>query len=107
MDIFTMAGSTRFTIDANVFDEGIASGIAKGAAPLPTNVTDFMAEVRPETTVPIQIPTTSVSATNKVAITFSRRAQPTNLRTGSSICATPIILSAAAPTRTAHYLQRL
>ena len=46
MEIFTTAGSTRFTIDANEFEDGIASGIASRVAPLPANATDFMAEVR-------------------------------------------------------------
>src|SRR5207245_8346028 len=84
-EIFTTAGSTRLTIDANELDDGIASGIASRVAPLPVNATDFMAEVRPDTIVPIRIPTTSVSATNNPAIIFSRRAQLTILLTGSPI----------------------
>src|SRR5439155_14212402 len=96
VEIFTTAGSTRFTIDANEFDDGIASGIASGVAPLPAKATDFMAEVRPDTIVPIRIPSTSVSATNNPAIIFSRRAQLTILLTGSSISTYSCILSAAA-----------
>src|SRR5580765_7799123 len=94
--MFTTAGSTRFTIDANEFDDGIASGITKGVAPLAENDIDFIADVRPETTVPINIPTTSVSATKSAATVFSLRAQPTMPFTGSPISSTPVFLSAAA-----------
>jgi hypothetical protein len=54
----------------------MASGMGSGVAPLPANVRVFMAEVWPETTVPIKIPTTRVSATNNAATAFSRRTQP-------------------------------
>src|SRR5262245_46084177 len=98
--MFTTAGSTRLTIEANEFDDGMASGMGSGVAPLPANVIVFMAEVWPETIVPIKIPTTRVSATNKPAMAFSRRTQ---LRTpqvdisfsGSPISKTPVFLSAA------------
>src|SRR5207244_12341409 len=85
VEIFTTAGSTRFTIDANEFDDGIASGIASRVAPLPANATDFMAEVRPDTMVPIRIPNTRVSATNNPASIISRRRQLTILLNGSPI----------------------
>jgi hypothetical protein len=97
VEMFTTAGSTLFTIDANELEEGIASGMGSSAAPLPANAMDFMADVRPETNVPIRIPKTSVSATNSPATIFSRRAQLTILLTGSPILCCSSILSAACP----------
>src|SRR5258708_28916160 len=92
VEIFTTAGSTRFTIDANELEDGMASGTASGVAPLAER--GLIAEVRPETTEPIKIPTISVSATNKLAIAFSRRAQLTISFTGSPIALAPVLRSA-------------
>jgi hypothetical protein len=74
----------------------MASGIGSGVAPLAENDIVFIADVRPETTVPIKIPTTRVSATNSAATAFSRLAQLTMPFTGSPISRTPVFLSAAA-----------
>src|SRR5258708_33273598 len=88
--MFTTAGSTRVTMDANELEDGMASGMASGVAPLPANAMLFMAEVRPDTTVPIRIPITSVSATNNPATIFSRRAQLNILMIGSPISVAPV-----------------
>ena len=98
VEIFTTAGSTRLTIDANELDDGMASGMGSGVAPLPANAMIFMADVRPDTTVPIKIPTTSVSATNKPATSlFPPRPADHVALLVHPCCATPIFLSAAAP----------
>src|SRR6516165_10750940 len=59
-------------MEAKELDDGMASGMGSGVAPLPANVIAFIAAVRPATTVPIKIPTASVSATKRAAIAFSR-----------------------------------
>ena len=62
VEMFTTAGSTRFTMDAKLFEEGITSGIASGLASLAAKSPMlFIAETRPETIVPMRIPTVSVS----------------------------------------------
>src|SRR5258708_38423360 len=94
VEIFTTAGSTRLTIDANELEDGMASGIASGVAPLAENAIVLIAAVRPETTEPIKIPTISVSATNKAAMVFSRRDQLTISFTGSPMALAPVFRSA-------------
>jgi hypothetical protein len=85
-------------MEAKELDDGIASGIGSGLAPLPENAAIVcIADVCPETTVPISIPTINVSATNNPAMVFSRRAQLTIFVTGSAISHYSYILSAAAP----------
>src|SRR6266404_512466 len=100
VEIFTTAGSTRFTIDANELEDGMASGTASGVAPLAES--GLIAEVRPETTEPIKIPTISVSATNKAATAFSRRAQLTISFTGSPIALTPVFSVLPNPSDCRH-----
>src|SRR5579859_113563 len=70
--MLTTAGSTRFTIAEKLFDEGIGSGRDSGAAEVPVNVNDRIAETFPETTVPIRMPTERVAAI-KPAATYVRR----------------------------------
>jgi hypothetical protein len=86
-------------MDANELDDGMASGMARGGAPLPANAKLFIAEVRPETMVPMRIPTTSVSATNNPATIFSRRAQLNILVIGSPISAAPVFSPPSDPSR--------
>src|SRR4029077_4559889 len=76
--MFTTAGSTRFTMEANEAPEGIGSGTASGVALVPANEKVFIAETRPETTEPMRMPTVSVSATNAEAKILRRRAQSNN-----------------------------
>ena len=75
--MFTTAGSTRFTIPENEFDDGIGSGSASVAALEPANEKPRIAETLPFTSVPIKIPITSVAAIDTVAISFRRRVQST------------------------------
>jgi hypothetical protein len=79
--MFTTAGSTLLTIEAKELDDGTGSGTARGVAPDAENDKDFMADTRPEMTVPIMIPTVSVKATNTDAMILRRRAQPKISRT--------------------------
>jgi hypothetical protein len=81
--MFTTAGSTLLTIDANELDAGIGSGTVSGVALVPANIPDFIAETRPDTTEPINMPTASVKATNTVASIFRRLAQVNNSLTCS------------------------
>src|SRR5882757_9660943 len=89
--MFTTAGSTRFTIDANEFDAGIGSGTAKAVAEVPANPRLFIAETRPETTDPIRIPTARVSATNIPESILRRRAQLKSSLTCSPMSVTPLV----------------
>src|SRR5882672_5742498 len=70
---------------AKELDEGIESGTARGV-PLPANAKFFIADVLPEISVPIRIPTTSVSAIDSPAIHFLCRLDPATSRTWSLIC---------------------
>src|SRR5579864_5940158 len=70
--MLTTAGSTRLTMAEKLFEEGTGSGRASGAAEVPANENDRMAETFPETTVPIRMPTESVAAINPAA-TYVRR----------------------------------
>src|SRR5229473_5880218 len=88
--IFTTAGSTRLTIDANELDDGITSGTDSGVAVVPANPKLFIAETRPETTDPIKIPTTSVNATKTLARILRRRAQSISSFTCSPISTSPL-----------------
>jgi hypothetical protein len=66
--MFTTAGSTRFTIPEKLFEDGMGSGRASGAADVPpAKENDLIAETFPDTTVPIMIPTESVAAINPAA----------------------------------------
>src|SRR5437879_8707255 len=76
--MFTTAGSTLLTIAAKVLDSCTGSGIARGVAPPPTRF--LAAPTRPETTVPINIPTDRVTTTSKVARTLRCLAQTINSR---------------------------
>src|SRR5215470_18570790 len=93
VEIFTTAGSTRFTIPENEFEDGIESGTASGVA-LPANAKFFIAEVLPEITVPIKIPTVSVNAIASPAIHVLCRLVPTASRTCSLVlpCIVPLLL---------------
>src|SRR5260370_6168054 len=70
--MLTTAGSTRFTIPEKLFEDGIGSGRESGAAEVPANENDRMAETFPETTVPIRMPTERVAAISPAA-TYVRR----------------------------------
>jgi hypothetical protein len=65
-------------MEENDAAEGMGSGTARRVAFVPANENVFIAETRPDTTDPIKIPTTSVSATNTAARTLRRRAQSNN-----------------------------
>ncbi len=94
--MFTTAGSTRFTIDANEFDAGIGSGTAKAVAEVPANPRLFIAETRPETTDPIRIPTAKVKATNTPASILRRLAQLISSLTCSPMFAAPLVQAPTA-----------
>src|SRR5277367_5556596 len=83
--MLTTAGSTRFTIPEKELEDGTGSGTTSGVAFVPEKLSAFMAETRPETTVPIIMPAASVSDTNTVAKILRLRAQPTNSFTCSPI----------------------
>src|SRR5205807_5567556 len=78
-------GSTRFTMPANELEDGIESGTTSGV-PLPANEKFFIADVLPEISVPIRIPTTSVNAIDNPAIHFFCRFDAATSRTWSLIC---------------------
>src|SRR5260370_28276015 len=88
--MFTTAGSTRLTIDANELDDGIGSGTAKAVAVVRGKPRPFIAETRPETTDPIRIPTVSVNATNTAASILRRRAQLKSSLTCSPMFVAPL-----------------
>src|SRR5258708_39670136 len=90
--MFTTAGSTRLTIDANELDEGTGSGTVSAVAVVPVNPRLFVAATRPETTDPIRIPTASVNATNTAASIFRRRAQLKSSLTWSTMSVTALVL---------------
>src|SRR5271163_2965396 len=83
--MLTTAGSTRFTIPEKELEDGTGSGTTSGVALVPEKLSAFMADTRPETTVPIIMPAANVSATNAVAKILRLRAQPTNSFTCSPI----------------------
>ena len=91
--MFTTAGSTRLTMDANELEEGTGSGTVRAVAVVPPNPKLFIAEVRPETTEPIRMPIPSVKATKKAARIFLRRAQLKSSFTCSPIFPAPVPLS--------------
>src|SRR5215471_6012038 len=78
--MFTTAGSTRFTIEAKLLEDGTGSGRISGLAEAaPVNENDRIAETFPETTVPIKMPTESVAAMSPAATYVRRRVQSTLL----------------------------
>src|SRR5258708_2536112 len=101
--MFTTAGSTRLTIDANELDEGTGSGTVSAVAVVPVNPRLFVAATRPETTDPIRIPPASVNATNTAASIFRRRAQLKSSLTCSPMSLTPLV---QAPTALLVYVER-
>src|SRR5271154_3991769 len=83
--MLTTAGSTRFTIPENELEDGTGSGTVSGVALVPEKFSAFMAETRPETTVPIMMPAASVSDKKTAARILRLRAQPTKSFTCSPI----------------------
>ena len=73
--MFTTAGSTRFTIPENEFEEELDRALPAGWHSFPVNVVIRTAETRPDNNRPIKIPTTNVNPTKNAAIIFRRRAQ--------------------------------